>query len=373
MQLALEQQESYRLFSSSIRSDETKKTYTLLFKKFIEYLGEDEDILLGNDSRRIELRIIDFIMSLREEGKHYSAIHNYTSAITAFYKINDIVLNVTKISKFMPEPKRARKDKAYTHEQIGKLLEIADERMRAVILLLGSTGMRIGAVPSLRLRNLERINIGVNDLYKIVVYEGFRQEYFTFCSPECAKALDSYLETRARYGEKITQDSFLIREQYDCRKIFAVRKTQRQVKSRTLTWKLVTLAERCGIRQKEQLVEGGPIAASIRKEVSIAHGFRKFFTTQIAGIKVNAEIREMLLGHKIGLMSAYYRPTEEDMLNEYMKAIDALTIDPNQRLKRKVQILEVERSRMDRIELQLKTLLDGREGGKENTVVSSSL
>ena len=62
---------------------------------------------------------------------------------------------------------------------------------------------------------------------------------------------------------------------------------------------MVNLAERCGIRQKEQTVEGGPIAASIRKEVSIAHGFRKFFTTQMAGIKVNAEIREMLLGHKI--------------------------------------------------------------------------
>ena len=85
--------------------------------------------------------------------------------------------------------------------------------MRAVILLLASTGMRIGAIPSLKLSNLE--NIGNNDLYKIVVYEGFRQEYFTFCSPECAIALDSYLEIRLRYGEKTTQDSFLIREQYD--------------------------------------------------------------------------------------------------------------------------------------------------------------
>ena len=88
MQLALEQQESYRLFSSSIRSDETRKTYTLLLKKFIEYLG-DRDILLGNDAKQIERKIIDFIMTLKEQGKQYSAIHNYASAITAFYKIND--------------------------------------------------------------------------------------------------------------------------------------------------------------------------------------------------------------------------------------------------------------------------------------------
>jgi integrase len=77
---------------------------------------------------------------LKEQGKQYSAIHNYVSAITAFYKINDIVLNVTKISKFMPEPKRARKDRAYTYEEIRKMLEIFDERMSAVIFLLVSTG-----------------------------------------------------------------------------------------------------------------------------------------------------------------------------------------------------------------------------------------
>ena len=51
--MLLEQQQSYRLFSSSIRSDETRKAYTLLLKKYMEYLGED-DILLQNDAKRIE-------------------------------------------------------------------------------------------------------------------------------------------------------------------------------------------------------------------------------------------------------------------------------------------------------------------------------
>lgn len=58
MQLELEQQQPYVLFSSSIRFDETRKTYTLLLKKFIEYLDES-DIFLENDTKRIEHRIID--------------------------------------------------------------------------------------------------------------------------------------------------------------------------------------------------------------------------------------------------------------------------------------------------------------------------
>jgi hypothetical protein len=64
----------------------------------------------------------------------------------------------------------------------------------------------------------------------------------------------------------------------------------------------------------------------------------------------------MLLGHKIGLASAYYRPTEQEMYLEYEKAIDNLTIDPSQRLQRKVEMLEIEKSKVDRIELKLQLL-----------------
>jgi hypothetical protein len=69
-----------------------------------------------------------------------------------------------------------------------------------------------------------------------------------------------------------------------------------------------------------------------RKEVAKCHGFRKFATTQMVNSKVNPEIREMLLGHKIGLASCYYRPSPDEMLLEWEKAIDALTIDSSARL-----------------------------------------
>jgi hypothetical protein len=37
----------------------------------------------------------------------------------------------------------------------------------------------------------------------------------TFCTPECAKAIDDYLDYRRRCGEKLTPESPLIREQFD--------------------------------------------------------------------------------------------------------------------------------------------------------------
>jgi hypothetical protein len=64
----------------------------------------------------------------------------------------------------------------------------------------------------------------------------------------------------------------------------------------------------------------------------------------------------MLLGHKIGLTGSYYRPTEQDMLEEYQNAEDNLTIDPSNRLQKKIQTLTVEKSRLDRIEQKMKML-----------------
>ena len=46
----------------------------------------------------------------------------------------------------MGEYKRVVKDRAYTVEEIHKALQIADQRMKVIILLMASTGCRIGSL-----------------------------------------------------------------------------------------------------------------------------------------------------------------------------------------------------------------------------------
>jgi hypothetical protein len=68
----------------------------------MDYLGSKFDLLLEeSDHKKIEQSIIDYI-TLLKKTKSYSAIHNNVSAIIAFYKINDIVLNINKISNLCP-------------------------------------------------------------------------------------------------------------------------------------------------------------------------------------------------------------------------------------------------------------------------------
>ena len=74
-----------------------------------------------------------------------------------------------------------------------------------------------------------------------------------------------------------------------------------------------------------------------RKEIMMAHGFRKFFKTQLVKARVDPELRELLLGHsKRKLDHVYTRLTADEVQQEYEKAIDLLTINSENRLKRKV-------------------------------------
>jgi hypothetical protein len=46
---------------------------------------------------------------------------------------------------------------------------------------------------------------------------------------------------------------------------------------------------------------------------------------------------EVLLGHNIGLSGAYYKPTEKQILDDYLNAIDFLTINEEFKLNKKIQ------------------------------------
>jgi hypothetical protein len=65
--------------------------------------------------------------------------------------------------------------------------------------------------------------------------------------------------------------------------------------------------------------------------------------------KVNPEAREMLLGHSIQLGDSYYRPLPNELLEEYIKAVDLLTINEENRLRRTVETLTIRADRLDEL------------------------
>ena len=167
-----------KLFFNSLSSDYTKISYKVYLDKYLKVVGY-KDL---ND-------LIDFIISLKERGCKHSTIINYVKLVVGCCKVNDIVLNVNKVNRFMPKYVRNKNTRAYNVCEIQAMLDVADERLPVVILLASSCGLRIGSIPDLSIGSCKPLQ----DLYKISVYERELESYVTFCSTECSTAIVSTL------------------------------------------------------------------------------------------------------------------------------------------------------------------------------------
>ena len=69
-----------------------------------------------------------------------------------------------------------------------------------------------------------------------------------------------------------------------------------------------------------------------RHEFQADHGFRKWFKTrcEIAGMK--SICIETVMAYSTGISDHYFRPTIDELLNEYLKAVDYLTISQENKL-----------------------------------------
>lgn len=80
------------------------------------------------------------------------------------------------------------------------------------------------------------------------------------------------------------------------------------------------------------------------EELQPDHALRRFCNTTLLNSDVRREIKELLIGHSIQLDDAYYDENNEisrkKIMLEYMKAVDALTIGDEHRLKK--QVIEIQ-------------------------------
>jgi hypothetical protein len=337
--------EGERLLLNSVKSPYSQKKYTDNLRKYLRTHGYDSaEQLLSKGHKEIENEVIDFIIPCKEKGMRHAAILNYVKPVISLCKINDIVFNSTKVMKFMPPNVRAKKTNAYEHEHIAKLLQVADERMSVVILLCSSAGLRIGSVPLLNIGSLKE----VGDIYQITVYENEPEEYVTYCSSECKKSILRYISVRESFGETIHPSSPLIREQWDRRDPFAAAHPRR-VKKDYLSNKVAELGRIAGVRTWTTLKEGEEHKGGTKlKDIPQCNGMRRFFSTQLVNSELLTEHRWLLEGHNLkGNDNSYVHISPEQLYRSYMLAHDNLLIDQSNNLRRQVEMLTIEKSKVD--------------------------
>ena len=235
----------------------------------------------------------------------------------------------TWIAKFIGEQKFDNQIRAYNHEEIQKLIEVADVKYKAVILTLCSTGMRREALVQINpSKDMEYLND--YQLYKIWIYRNTKWEQICYTTPEAANAINLHMQTRNR------------RYFHD-------------VHPQALSDRIRDLAIKAGLGSLHPLTESSRHGV-YRNDIPAVHGLRKFCITQMAKAKVDTEIAKLLTGHTIGVRGRYLNYSEDDLLQEYLKAVDSLTIDEENRLKSKVKVLENKNAQIESLQAKINSM-----------------
>jgi hypothetical protein len=119
MQSQKHQSREEKLFFNSFSSEFTKTNYKVYLDKYLQVVGyKDLSELLAKQPKEIENDLIDFIISLKERGCKHSTIFNYVKPVIGCCKVNDIVLNVNKVNRFMPKYVRNKNTRGYDVSEI---------------------------------------------------------------------------------------------------------------------------------------------------------------------------------------------------------------------------------------------------------------
>ena len=223
------------------------------------------------------------------------------------------------IELLYPEEMEPGGERAITTKEIQTILDFtSSKRVKALIHLLAATGHRPDALANLMIEDMSEMP---NDCLAFVVYRGSKHKHFVFCHSEAKEAIDNYLDERRNQGEKFRTDSYIFAS-HDVFKN-GVNPTPLSVQSIDSMIKIVM------DKAKISRVKKGN-----RFDLAVCGGFRKRFDTIMTrNPKISFNVVQRLLDHKVGLESHYFRPTLDEMFEEYQKGISDLVISESIRLK----------------------------------------
>jgi len=284
--------------------------------------------------------IEDYVMDLKKRVNPNS-VPTYLIPLQTFLDVNENEIKWKKIKRLFPAKIKSTGRRAYSTEDISKILRLeSKQRNRVIIHILASTGMRRGALHELRIKHLRKMD---NDCYAVLIYEGSTEEHWSFITPEASKELDSYLEKRTKDGEKLNENSPILRRIYQIGIQKVIPMTDKSVDQT-----VGRIVNRVGLRTKN----------GNRFDTMLNHGFRKRFETIV---KMNKEIpvavAEKLIGHKayyddrgnhIQLDDNYFVPETEQLFKFFEKVIPELTISDEARLEVANQKLQNEKSELEK-------------------------
>jgi len=288
---------------------------------------KDYQDIVKDNTDTIQNWLEKWVIDQKNKGLRHSTIAGRLNAVELFLDMNKKVWYRKIVRKLLPSNDEIPGGEVpFTTDELYRMLQVCKKpRDAAVLHFFASTAARPAAIedPVLRKKHL----VEIEDCYGIKIYDGSKEGYWAFLTPEARKALDRYLKSRKRNGEEISDESPLFatnpnepKTKHEWMSLFSVRRT------------FDKLFKASGIERKK---------VGTRYDKAIVYGFRKRFNGILKmDNHVNSNIAEKLMAHKNGLDGHYLKPTMVECFREFKKAIPFLTISDEARQKLKIESLE---------------------------------
>jgi hypothetical protein len=216
-----------------LRSKVTRAQFPKILKRFFDYLhlpgstvDEQGQVFLHNarrDSDYANDKIREYILTNRDRVDRGEitpgSLKGLFTPIKTFCDGYDDVtakVNWKRIRKSMPPIQHYSDDRAPTIEEIRKLVEFPDRRIKALVYVMCSSGIRIGAWEYMKWKHLKPVT---NDKDEVIaahlqVYAKDWGNYKTYMTPEAYNEVKKWMDFRGSYGEQITPDSWVMRNEF---------------------------------------------------------------------------------------------------------------------------------------------------------------
>jgi integrase len=223
-------------------------------------------------------------------------------------------------------------------EEIEKIVRSASLRDRALVLFSLSSGLARNEIMNLTYKDfLTAINAPLSTPVEevrdkinkdtipqfLLMREKTSFEFVTFCSPEACTAILDYLENRKVKSEWLfTNDK------------------GGKLKDRTYEAIFQRLNDRNGLGYKK----------NDKSRRLTSHQMRRVFATQLLSVGIPKTSIDFMMAHSIGpVSSAYFKLNPEALKREYIKGLDAITIE-------KINVIDFESEEVQKMREQMKEM-----------------
>ena len=290
------------LSEKSLRTTFAEPVYYLC--KLLGY--EDPETLL-NDLKTGKINVVNAIQEFRfmliERGRAPSSIRRYHAGIKRWLEANGIKVDWIQVDYVAPLPKKRSvvEDRMPTREELIRLMNAASPKIKVLIEIATSSGLRIGSIIGLKVEDLDFETDNKIVLIRVrPELSKTRIGHWALISDEARSYLEEYLESN-----KIESGW-----------VFPAKRGAGHMtyNSIQLAWK--RLLKKTGLDMKSRTMY-----------VLHLHTLRKWFRTRLEGYLTKSQI-EYLMGHlkKEYLDGAYFRPPSEDLITSYKSAMHRLYI-----------------------------------------------